>query len=184
MRLLRLMFALMAIICFATMLYGQDALVAFRTGEVEGPWCPILGPDMLPLPYGAYVGIYLAGGNGVPDPPGIMGEPTGDDIQPTGNNIDHLIIHPDEPPSVPPGNLFSANPALIMPPAGTGVEPLVNQGDAMYLRAFNSYNPSTATHCNDILEINGGFGLTYTATAPGPAVVTVCFSEAYEISPM
>lgn len=180
MKLSKLFLVLVAVMSLTAILYAQDALVSFRTGEMEGPWCPILLPDgITPLPDSCYIMIILAGPDGLPDPPGPMGEPTDDDVQPTGNNIDHLIIHPDEPPFVPPGNFSYANPLFVIPPPGFGVEPVVNQGDAMYLRAFNSNDPATSTHAADIITVDGISATTYTHLNSAPAVVIVCFGEMY-----
>jgi hypothetical protein len=181
MKTLKLTVALSFILLLAAGAYAQDANVSFRTGVVGGTWCPILGPDMLPLADGSYVMIILAGGNGIPDPVGASGAPGGDDVQPTGNNIDHIALHLGEPPFIPPGNMYSVGNTLICPPAGMGVEPIVNHSDIMYMRAFNSPDPATATHANDLISVDGTPALTYTIPGAGPYITIVCFGEAYSI---
>ncbi len=182
MKTLKLSVAISVILLLAAgQLFAQPAVVSFRTGALPATWCPILGFDMLPLADGSYVGIYLAGPDLLPNPPTpLTGAPSGDDVQPTGNNIDHIALHLGEPPFIPPGNIFSIGNILEALDAGTGVEPVVNIGDPMYLRAFNSPDPATGSHYNDIITVNGASALTYTAPGSGPATVIVCFGDAIE----
>jgi hypothetical protein len=168
--------------CITVAVLPQEAIVTFRTGVIGGPWCPILGPGLQPLPDSSYVGIYLAGANGVPDPPGPFGVPTNDDVQPTGSNIDHIPLHQGEPPFVPPGNIHSMGNTLVI--TDLGVEPYVTHGDVIYFRAFNAANPTDATHYNDLITVNGDSATTYTAPGPvGPVIVIICFGEATELGP-
>lgn len=174
---------LVAVLCLAIGAQAQDASISFRTGELVGPWCPIMGPNGVdPLPDSSYIGIYLTGPDGEVDPPGPNGIPTDDDVRATnnaiGNGMDHLIIHPGEPGSIPEGNLFIANGNVIFPPAGSGIEPIVNQSDTMYLRAFNSIDPATATHYNDIYTVDGVVQNTFVKLDATPQVVIVCFTDA------
>jgi hypothetical protein len=172
--------------------FAQDAVIGFRTGDMA-TWCPILGPTSDPIPVGSYIGFYLVGGNGVVDPPESNGAPGGDDVggltNTIGNGLDHYVMggptgNP-EPPFVPVGNLFSANGNVIIPMPGSGVEPIWNQLDVGYLRAFNGPAPDAGTHYNDLLTVGGVTQNTYTAYSPGPAVVVVCFTDAipYGVGP-
>ncbi len=181
MKTLKLTVAISVILLLAAgQLFAQPASVAFRTGALGGSWCPILDENLAPLQVGDYIGIYLAGPNGVVDDPDeITHGPGGDDVQPTGNNIDALIMQIEMGGMVALGNLFSANPQLIIEPVTSPIpEPLVNIGDAMFLRAFNDASPAAASHYIPMVEVNGSAATTYTCLASGPYVVIVCFGPA------
>ena len=180
MKTLKLIVALSVILLLASVGYPQGAPVSFRTGILPMTWCPIMGPGGTdPLPDGSYVMVILAGGNGAQDPVGTGGVPTGDDVQPTGNNIDHIALHVGESPLVPPGNMYQSGNTLGFLDPGFGTEPCANIGDLMYLRAFNAPDPATATHANDMITVGGTPQTTYTPPGPAPVVIVVCFGEAY-----
>lgn len=170
-------------------LFAQDAAVSFRTGDPVGSWCPILDENSDPLADGYYIGLYVTGADDEVDPPSsetlTWGEPTDDDVRAINNTIangfDHLVMGYNEPPFVPDGNLFTGNGAVALPMAGTGTEPVWNQGERGYLRAFNATDYGTATHYNDMYTINGTEQNWFEVSAAGPVTVTVCFTEAIAI---
>jgi hypothetical protein len=169
---------------------AQPTNVAFRSGDLAAGFCPILDDASNPLALGDYIGIYMVGTNGVVDDPDPTTHgPGGDDVQPTGNNIDHLEMNAPsptgtEPPFVPAGCLYSAQTQLTIEPIGIGTEPLVNCGDVVYLRAFNDVDPLTATHYNVMTEVNGVTASTYSLAAPAaPQIVIVCFGDAIGFEP-
>jgi hypothetical protein len=172
------------ILLLAAGVFAQDAAVSFRTGELPATWCPIMDP-VGPLADGSFIGVYLVGGNGIVDPCGDFGAPGGDDERATGNPIgngtDHLIMGYNEPPFIPDGNLFTGNGAVAIPPSGTGTEPVVNQGDTGFLRAFNGVTPDVATHYNDLITVGGASQNTFLYSAPGPVTTIVCFGPAVEV---
>jgi len=138
-------------------LFGaQGAMIQFRTGEREGEWNTIFGPDGKPVPDSSYLMVILAGENGVPDPPKCDGSPGGDDIQPTGNSFNHLYIHDvaKELPFTPEGNIYAPGHFLDVKPAEELEEPAINPGDKFYFRAFNNKNPAEATHYNDMIAVD------------------------------
>jgi hypothetical protein len=178
---------LTAAICIILMLaagqlFAQGAAITFRTGDFTG-WCPIMAPGGHPtgeVMDGAYVMILMDGGNATQDPVQTGGVPGGDDVQPTGNNIDHIIVRAvGEPPFVPPGNFYSVNTILGFLDPGLGTEPCANIGDMVYLRAFNTSDPATATHANDMNMVNGVTEYFYTPPGTGPGAIIVCFGDAY-----
>ena len=184
------------VLMLTSLLSAQNAYVSFRTAPgISGPWCPIMtyvgGPQPAPMPDNSFIGIYLTGPDNDVDYPGTEGANCGgttdDDVRATGNTIgsgglDHLIIHPNEPAQVPPGNLYSANGTVTIPAGGSGVEPIVNIGDRMYLRAFNSTTNFTATHYNDLLTVGGVTQNWFECSVPGVQTVIVCFTEAMPVN--
>ena len=186
---LRAVFICSVIVFMAAGLCAQDAAVSFRTGELPATWCPIVDENSDPFADGYYIGIYLTGADNEVDPPSgetlTWGEPTDDDVHATGNSIgnglDHLVMGFNEPPFIPDGNLFTGNGAVAIPPAGTGTEPVVNQGDRGYLRAFNAADYSTATHYNNIQTLDGATQNWFMYPSPGPITTVVCFTTALPI---
>ena len=166
--------------------FAQDAAVSFRTGQLPATWCPIEDENSDPFADGYYIGVYLTGIDNEVDPPsgetGTWGEPTDDDVRATNNTIgsgmDHLVMGFNEPPFIPDGNLFTGNGAISIPLAETGTEPVWNQGERGFLRAFNATDYSTATHFNDMQTVGGVSQNWYFPAAPGPVVVVVCFTDA------
>jgi len=191
MKTLKLFLALSVCLLLASGLLAQNGNISFRSATaLAGPWCAIMGPGAVPLADGSYIGIYLTGADLTVDPPSSLpatcGNPTDDDVRATGNTgitggYDHLFIRSTELPTVPDGCMWTANGAVIMYPAGLyppGVsEPYVNLGDRMYLRAFNSTLPLTATHYNDLLTVAGVTQNWAVFTAPGAAQPKVCFTN-------
>ena len=178
MKTLKLTVALSVILLLAVGAYAQNANVSFRSGVVMGDWCPILDQNLDPLAIGSLIQIVIdTGFDGPDDPDPLTGAPTDDDILPENNNVNFFVMGV-EPGLVPLGCLFGANPALIMPPYGTVPEPMVNQTDAMYLRAFNSPDAATASHYNAMITVNGSPATTYAHPSSAPATVIVCFGDA------
>ncbi|KPL07783.1 hypothetical protein AMJ86_02845 [bacterium SM23_57] len=169
--------------------FAQDAVISFRTGDPIGSWCPILDENSDPLADGYYIGLYVTGADDEVDLPSsetaTWGEPTDDDIRATNNTIgsgmDHLVMGYNEPPFVPDGNLFTGNGLVALPMAGTGIEPVWNQGERGYLRAFNATDYGTATHYNDMYTVNGTEQNWFEVPSAGPMTVIVCFTEAIPI---
>ncbi len=178
--------AILFSLVFAGGLMAQGASLSFRTGEIIGPWCPLLEASGDTLADGSFIGFYLTGDDGEVDPPslelGFCGEPTDDDVRATentiGNGLDHYVLGLVEPPFVPPGNLFSGNGAINLPDSGFGTEPVINIGDRFYLRAFNSDSTHTATHYFDLFNVAGDTMNSYLHVSTGPAVLQICFTEA------
>jgi hypothetical protein len=145
-----------------------------------------MAPGAVPLAAGSYIGVYITGPDNEVDPPDNYGLPTDDDLRCTGNTIgngtDHLIMGYNEAPFVPVGCMNTGNGAVIIQPAGSGVEPLWNQGERGYLRAFNGTAVATATHYNDLITVAGVSQNWYMTTTPGPATVIVCFGDPTPIS--
>jgi hypothetical protein len=169
---------------------GQGAVLSFRTGSISPPpgeWCPLIEANGDTLEAGAFIGFYLTGDDGEVDPPstdfGSCGEPTDDDIRATentiGNGLDHYVLGYNELPFVPSGNLGPGNGNIILPDTGYGTEPVINIGDVMYLRAFNSDSVHTATHYFDLFTVNGDTQNTHTQLGEGtPEVIRICFTDA------
>ena len=181
--------AFSVILLLAAGLFAQDAAVSFRTGNPPATWCPILDQNLDPLAAGSYIGLYITVDPTVNPPssdPATCGEPTGDDVRAEnntiGNGMDHLEMGFGEFPFVPPGNMFTGNGAVAIPPAATGTEPVWNQGDTGYLRAFNHTHYSTATHYNDVLTVNGTPQNTMMYAAAGPVTTVVCFTDAMPLN--
>jgi hypothetical protein len=192
MKTLKLFLAFSVCLLLASGLLAQNANVSFRSAaSTAGPWCPIMGPGAVPLADGSFIGAYLTGPDLAVDPPSSdpahCGDPTDDDIRATGNQVgsgglDHLIIHPNEIALVPDGCLYTANGSFYIYPEGFGTEPCVNQNERMYLRAFNSTLPATATHYNDLLTVGGVTQNWYMRSASGSATVVVCFTAAMPLN--
>jgi hypothetical protein len=155
---------------------AEGALIQFRTGEINGDWNTVFGPDGKPVPDSSYMMLMLAGPNGVVDPPKCDGSPGGDDIQPTSNTFNCLYVHDvnKELPITPPGNIFAPGIALNALPEGRLEEPAVNLGDKIYFRVFNAKVPSQATHYNDMISVDGRPMTVYEIpTIDGLALYTV-----------
>jgi hypothetical protein len=191
MKTLKVLVAFGICLLMAAGLFAQNANVSLRTGTI-GAWDPIMsyafggGGPLVPLPDSSWVGIYLTGADLMVNLPsdvwGYCGDPTGDDQLATnqigtGGLRNHLVMGRGEPrPTVPFGNLFTGNGAIIMTPAGSGTEPTINIGDRMYLRAFNAVTPMTATHYNDMDVVGGVSQNWYMRSASGAANVIVSFT--------
>jgi hypothetical protein len=185
MRTLKPFVALSVCLLFAGALFAQDASVSFRTGSPTAGWCPIEDLNGDPLADGCYIGLYSVGADMMVDPPNPDGSPGGDDFQfltnTIGNGMDHLELGFGEGPFVPDGNLFIGNGSVLIPPAGGGTEPVWNQGDTGYLRAFNGVTPDVAVSYNDLYTVDLLVQNYYLPTSPGPVTVEVCFDDAVEL---
>ena len=189
MKTLKVFLALSVCLLLASSLLAQNSNVNFKSAAaLGGPWCPIMGPGAVPLADGSYIGIYLTGPDNMVDPPSsapaTCGDPTDDDVRALNNQVgsgglSYLIIRSNELPTVPDGCLWAANGSVFIYPVGAPqAEPVVNQGDRMYLRAFNSTAPLTATHYNDLMTVGGVSQNSLIITAPGAQNVVVCFTAA------
>jgi hypothetical protein len=92
---------------------------------------------------GDLVQMILAGPNGHIDPPLASGLPGGDD---------QLAVNPGATFAMNPvsfthyANTFYSPNAILIQSAGIGPEPALHPGSKFYIRAWNSSDPSSATH--------------------------------------
>lgn len=108
-----------------------------------------------PAPEGCIIQINCAGNNGIIEPPIFwgpeMGLPSGDDFMadPVQNGISTACVNCLAAYGVP-GSFMTEQP-LICLPAFTGAEPVINIGDILYMRAFDSDHWSTAMFVWDVV---------------------------------
>ena len=121
-------------------------------------------PPGNPAPDGWIIQFLCAGDDGLIDPPVFtgpnIGMPTGDDFiaDPDQNNISFDYVNGYATWGGNPfySGTYFAFTALNCREPGFGTEPLINTGDYVYLRAFNSDHWSTATWYTDMDSCNLG----------------------------
>ena len=122
----------------------------------------------VPAEDGWIVHILCTGDDGIIDPPEVdimspnFGGPTGDDFlaDPSpwtsgGNNVNEYLVNGYEfwGELMPThwGTVYGTT-AMYAQPVGSGTEPVINIGDFVYLRAFNSDQLATATWYSQIAD--------------------------------
>ncbi len=121
-----------------------------------GPW----GPWGTPVEEGDLIQIVCAGADHLIQPPvtGIgvanVGLPTGDDFlaDPVQNNVQLLYVNGLALWGPGYGGCLYSMQAVNCLAAGEGMEPVINVGDYIYLRAFNAPDRIMATDYSDMKE--------------------------------
>ena len=123
---------------------GQGAIAT--TDFVTG--LTILQADnATPVPDGWLCQIMIPGIDGLIDPPNPDGSPGGDDFLVTGVPGNNYYQFPfDISWTGIPGQLYTPL-AFSWPVAGTGTEPVANEGDYFYWRIFDAATVAGATQC-------------------------------------
>jgi|GEM_PF-908392 len=128
-----------------------------------------LTPDLQPIPItynglpateGWEIQIVCAGADHLMQPPVMgfgnpnCGLPTGDDFlaDPVQNGVQLLYVNGLAAMGAGYEGCLSSTQELDCLPAGTGMEPVINVGDYIYLRAFNAPYRLAATAYGDILN--------------------------------
>jgi hypothetical protein len=125
-----------------------------------------------PLADGCVVQIICTGPDNEIDPPGENNLPSDDDFlaDSVQNNLSYFYINGDAVWGEP-GTfwMFKALNCLPDTGAGSGTEPVINIGDVIYLRVFNSPDWTTATTNADLSE-------PYTVSAINPSFPVEVFN--------
>lgn len=152
---------------FSGFALSQDQLVSFssETGPNTQIW-NIVNFGGLPAQDGWIIQIICVGPDHIIQPPVLsgpnIGMPTGDDFlaDPAQNLRNSIHFYLDY---TGVSGAFVSEGGMKALAAGAGTEPVINIGDEVYLRAFNSTNWTTATLYADLLS-----NMIHTVVLSGP----------------